>query len=149
MSEKGNADRSSEQSSEQCSEDSRVKSPEDRSETVPYTREQWESLPTDPDPEINLGYDYMDWEEFETAAMAGRLAVTQEESQYQQLVDTLTWTNNQILARWATTPLARTELMNDHTWNFADADEYPELHRRLTFRQMTDGSLQYVPEEER
>ena len=90
-----------------------------------------------------------DWDEFDTAAMASRLGVTLDEDQYQQLVDTLAWVNNQILVRWGTAPLARSELMNDHTWNFADAAEYPELHRRLTFRQMADGSLQYVPEEER
>ncbi len=30
----------------------------------PVTRAEWEQLPADPDPERNLGYELVDWEEF-------------------------------------------------------------------------------------
>ena len=35
----------------------------------PFSRAEWEQLPTDPDPVENLGYDRVDWEEF--AALDG------------------------------------------------------------------------------
>jgi hypothetical protein len=40
---------------------------------VPYTREQWEAVPTDPDPQVNLGYEYADWDEFETQDGSGQI----------------------------------------------------------------------------
>lgn len=34
---------------------------------MPMTREEWEDVPPDPDPTVNLGYSYDDWDQFETS----------------------------------------------------------------------------------
>ena len=73
---------------------------------------------TDADPD--------DWVEYDTAAMADRLAVTTQAEAHQNLVDQLAWVANHLLPRFTVLGHGWVWLLNDEDWRFADLDERPD-----------------------
>ena len=90
------------------------------------------------------------WIEYQTRAMADRLAVTVDEDQYQIMVDELTWIHNQILPRGLVNAQTIMSAFNDNRWRVQSLEERPEEWIRLPGDHMWyNGVLTYVPEEER
>lgn len=75
MTEDRNSDGRSDQSTEQYSQANREQrdATAASNEPIPYTREEWEAVPSDPDLVRNLGYALTDWEEFETHDGSGQV----------------------------------------------------------------------------
>ena len=85
-----------------------------------------------------------DWVEYDVRTMTDRLPVTIEETEYQELVDQLTWVCNQAVNHFNIGPRTRIILLNDNTWSPAPLEEYPEKWYETEWRVVYTGAYQYV-----
>ena len=88
--------------------------------------------------------------EYDTAAMADRLAVTEDPDSYQLMVDELAWCANQLVPRFTTLGHVWLWLINDERWYIAAPEDMPERWFAEPMRQVWyNGLLRYAPEDER
>ena len=97
------------------------------------------------DPDVEL-------ETYDTRAMADRLAVTQDDAAFQELVDTLTWVWNQVVPRFGVSqcdPNVGGSYLNADRFDMADQYDRPDLWTKSPWRRAWNtGNLQYVGGEE-
>jgi hypothetical protein len=83
---------------------------------------------------------------YETQTMADRLAVTQDDQQYQEITDQLTWVYNQIVPRIGVEGNNQIYWLNDDMYDVLDMEEAPEKYNRAPFRRLWNtGAMSYNP----
>lgn len=91
-----------------------------------------------------------DWVEYDTRTMTDRMGVTIDDEAYQALVDQLSWVANQLVPRFGVAPRVDTFRVNDNRWRVTPLEDAPKRHMWPPYdRKWLNGTLQYVPEEER
>jgi peptide/nickel transport system substrate-binding protein len=84
---------------------------------------------------------------YETRTMTDRLKVTQDDQQYQEIVDQLAWVYNQIVPRFGIEGSVLTRLVNTGMWDMKSLDENPQkLTRSFGRRAWCNGLISYNPD---
>jgi hypothetical protein len=84
---------------------------------------------------------------YETRTMTDRLKVTQDDQQYQEIVDQLAWVYNQIVPRFGIEGSVLTRLVNTGMWDMKSLDENPQkLTRGIGRRAWCNGLISYNPD---